>query len=158
MLQQSTIQTSKTKAMSHEQSLREKAKYSGDPWSAGNSYFKRAEEGFDSLWSGKIWPFICKADFTSTVDLAAGHGRNSAKLLPLTASLCIVDINSDNIEACKKRFASVDGHEKLHTLPTMDTTYAISNRLQSRLFIHLMRWSILKKRLLPVILRTYVAS
>lgn len=45
--------------------------------------------------------------------LAAGHGRNSAKLLPLTASLYIVDINSDNIEACKKRFTSVDGHEKI---------------------------------------------
>jgi SAM-dependent methyltransferase len=44
-------------------------------------------------------------DFTHTLDLAAGHGRNSEFLLHYAEKLAIVDIQPANIEACRARFA-----------------------------------------------------
>jgi len=56
-----------------------------------------------------IWPFLTSdaaagIDFSTTVELAAGHGRNSAKLLPLASKLHLVDINQENILFLRKRF------------------------------------------------------
>jgi ubiquinone/menaquinone biosynthesis C-methylase UbiE len=47
---------------------------------------------------------IQDVDFGSVIDLAAGHGRNSRKLLEHTNSLTIVDINQECIDYCKKPF------------------------------------------------------
>jgi hypothetical protein len=54
-----------------------------------------------------------KLDTTSTVDLACGHGRHSARLLSArreqTAlqSLVLLDVLEENVLHCKKRFADV---------------------------------------------------
>jgi ubiquinone/menaquinone biosynthesis C-methylase UbiE len=55
-------------------------------------------------WNSLIWPMIKGFDFTTVVDLAAGHGRNSVMLLKEAKRLYIVDINRECIEYCQKRF------------------------------------------------------
>jgi ubiquinone/menaquinone biosynthesis C-methylase UbiE len=85
--------------------LEDLAHYSGDPWKPTSVWWQRAETGMPALWNNLVWPFISDCDFTSTLDLAAGHGRNSAQLLKHAKRLTIMDIQSGNIEACRKRFA-----------------------------------------------------
>lgn len=88
-------------------SLDELARYSGDPWGPGNSYYEMAEPHMQNSWERLIWPFLGGAvDFTHTLDLAAGHGRNSAYLLRYAETLVIMDIQPANIEACRARFAT----------------------------------------------------
>lgn len=87
--------------------LSELAKYSGDPWKAQNPYFSRAEEFMDKLWISPIWPFIKGADFTNVVDLAAGHGRNTRKLLEFGGAVYVLDIQAGNIESCRQRFGAI---------------------------------------------------
>jgi SAM-dependent methyltransferase len=89
--------------------LRKLAAYSGDPWTPENSYFAHAEAYMEELWSGLVWPLIESCDFSHTVDLAAGHGRNSVKLAMLAKRLTIIDIQPGNIEACKQRFSGRKG-------------------------------------------------
>jgi SAM-dependent methyltransferase len=85
--------------------LEKLARYSGDPWGPKNEYFARAEAHMDNLWAKLVWPFIGDCDFTAVVDLAAGHGRNSEKLLPLVGQrLHITDIQAANVAICAERF------------------------------------------------------
>jgi SAM-dependent methyltransferase len=91
-----------------ETNLRELAKFSGDPWQPSNKYFDVAEVEFDVMWTKKIMPFIDDCDFTSTVDLACGKGRNSSKLVSISSSLFIMDINSALVEYCKHRFSEIE--------------------------------------------------
>jgi len=79
------------------------AKVVGDDWAYG-PYYDEAEPAMDAQWRDTIWPFIEGSDFSSVVELAAGHGRNSAKLLELARRLYLVDINSVNIEFLRARF------------------------------------------------------
>lgn len=71
-------------------------------------YYDKAELHMDTLWEEMIWPFLsphaAHLDFSTTMDLAAGHGRNSAKLISLASRLYIVDINQENIDFCRNRF------------------------------------------------------
>ncbi len=60
-------------------------------------------------WDDLIWPIIRGVDFSSTIDLAAGHGRNSSMLRPLAIQLTIVDINEECIDACRRRFGDDSG-------------------------------------------------
>ena len=85
--------------------LRELAAYSGDPWTSQNPYFAHAETFMEGLWHRLVLPFINGCDFSHTVDLAAGHGRNSVKLAALADRLTIVDIQPGNIEVCIQRFS-----------------------------------------------------
>lgn len=87
-----------------ENRLKEQAKYSGDPWVPANPYFAHAEKHMQSSWDKLIWPTIKDCRFDVVIDLAAGHGRNSEKLLPLSGKLIVMDIQAGNIEACRKRF------------------------------------------------------
>ncbi|MCF3591023.1 methyltransferase domain-containing protein [Planktothrix agardhii 1029] len=82
------------------------AAYSGEPWLPSHEYFIKAEAHIDRLWESLIWPFIDDCDFSNVLDLAAGHGRNSRKLLESAKSdhLVILDIQEGNIEVCKQRF------------------------------------------------------
>lgn len=84
--------------------LRHAARASGDPFRE-SPYYEAAEPDMDEQWRDLIWPMIRDCDFTATVDLAAGHGRNSAKLLEHVESLTIVDINEECLDACRRRFA-----------------------------------------------------
>jgi SAM-dependent methyltransferase len=91
------------------QKLTELAAYSGDPWTPESSYFRDAEASMEPIWKEIVQPFIEGCDFSHTIDLAAGHGRNSAILCTLAKRLTIMDFQPGNIEVCKKRFAGRKG-------------------------------------------------
>ena len=67
-------------------------------------YHLDAEAGMDEQWTTLIWLLIKDSDFSVTVDLAAGYGRNSVKLLPQAGLLILVDINQECIDYCRRRF------------------------------------------------------
>ena len=77
----------------------------GADW-AETCYYDDAEKVMDDAWDRLVWPFIKDCDFSSVVDLAAGHGRNSDKLKEMADHIHIVDINQSNIDFCKNRFAA----------------------------------------------------
>ena len=70
-----------------------------------SGYYDSAERGMDQRWASLIWPNIRDCSFDVVVDLAAGHGRNSRKLLEHAKQLYIVDVNEENVEFCRSRFA-----------------------------------------------------
>jgi|RhiMethySRZTD1v2_1073278.scaffolds.fasta_scaffold329793_1 ubiquinone/menaquinone biosynthesis C-methylase UbiE len=90
-------------------SLSESAMKVGKDWRGDSriatEYYKSAERWIDQAWIQTIWPFIQRCDFSCVVDLAAGHGRNTRKLLEVAKKLYVVDINMDNIRFCQQRFA-----------------------------------------------------
>jgi SAM-dependent methyltransferase len=85
--------------------LRRGAKKSGDPFRE-SPYYEMAEPRIDDLWNRVIWPRIEGMDFTRVVDLAAGYGRNTAKLLAVARELIVVDINETCVDACRARFGA----------------------------------------------------
>jgi ubiquinone/menaquinone biosynthesis C-methylase UbiE len=89
--------------------LCELARTSGDPF-RGGPYYDVAEPDMDHQWDNLIWPMLEDKgiDFHCVLDLAAGHGRNSAKLRRHADRIIIVDINQENIDACQKRFRGDD--------------------------------------------------
>jgi SAM-dependent methyltransferase len=84
--------------------LRKRASAEGAIWK-NHPYFDQAEDSLLPQWTGLIWPMIEDCDFTSVVDLAAGHGRNSEQLRHVAGQITIVDVNRENIDFCKVRFA-----------------------------------------------------
>jgi SAM-dependent methyltransferase len=80
------------------------AAYSGDPWTPDNPYFLEAEKHGRWLWENLTWPFIDDSDFSTVLDLAAGHGRNSVFLLNHANRLIISDIQEGNVTICRERF------------------------------------------------------
>jgi SAM-dependent methyltransferase len=70
-----------------------------------NPYYEHAEPYMESLWQGLIWPIVADFDFTVTIDLACGHGRNTAFLVPLAQRLYAMDVNEENVAFCRARFA-----------------------------------------------------
>jgi ubiquinone/menaquinone biosynthesis C-methylase UbiE len=85
--------------------LSDVAKEVGDDW-ADSSYYDQAEKGFWVQWRDDIWPLIRDSDFSCTVEIGAGRGRNSERLQPLARKLYLVDINGSNIEWLYDRFRS----------------------------------------------------
>jgi ubiquinone/menaquinone biosynthesis C-methylase UbiE len=79
----------------------------GKDW-VESPYYEDAEKFIDTQWDGLIWPFIQGSDFSNTIDLAAGHGRNTKKLKKIAQKLWVVDMNKENVEFCKLRFAKDD--------------------------------------------------
>ena len=73
-----------------------------------NKYYSLAESKIDKQWETLIWPVIQDCDFSSVIDLAAGRGRNTRKLIEKSEKIVIVDFVESNIESCKERFASYD--------------------------------------------------
>ncbi|MDB5607775.1 MAG: methylase involved in ubiquinone/menaquinone biosynthesis [Bradyrhizobium sp.] len=69
-----------------------------------DGYFRDAEAVMSEQWRKVIWPIIEGSDFSSILELAPGHGRNTERLLPLAGSIDLVDINQSCIDACKGRF------------------------------------------------------
>ena len=69
-------------------------------------YFVHAEEFMPLQWERTIWPIIRDEDFTSTLELACGHGRNTEFLRQHAKSIDLVDVNRTCIDACEKRFGS----------------------------------------------------
>lgn len=75
----------------------------GDDWVDGQ-YYDDAERDMDVQWRDLVWPMIQGADFSTTLDLAAGHGRNTARLLEQGGRVIAVDINQTNIDFMRRRF------------------------------------------------------
>jgi len=73
-------------------------------------YHLDAEGGMDEQWERMIWPWLQELDLRVVVDLAAGFGRNSAKLLPYVERMYVVDINQECVDRCKQRF---QGHKNV---------------------------------------------
>lgn len=73
-----------------------------------NSPYHREAEAFAAeQWAWLVEPFLADAvDFSRTLDLAAGQGRNAARLLPRARELWLVDILAENIAACRARFGA----------------------------------------------------
>lgn len=69
-------------------------------------YFAHAEPHMAKQWNNIIWPIIKDADFTHTIELACGHGRNTEFLRRLAKTVDLVDVNENCIEACRVRFGS----------------------------------------------------
>jgi len=84
--------------------LAQVAREVGDDWKE-SPYYDSAERYMKDLWEGLIWGFIKDCDFSCVVDLAAGHGRNTEKLREVGQKIYLVDINEENVQFCRKRFA-----------------------------------------------------
>jgi ubiquinone/menaquinone biosynthesis C-methylase UbiE len=80
-----------------------KGHISGDPFK-NSPYFAAAENDMKKHWDYYIWPRIKELDKSVVLDLACGHGRNTALLAPLSGKVIAADINTECIEACKERF------------------------------------------------------
>lgn len=89
--------------MKDETDLGELARTVGDDWKAG-PYYDEAEASMEASWTEVVWPLIHSSDFTSVVEIGAGHGRNSERLRHLAERLYLVDINTENIQFLKDRF------------------------------------------------------
>ena len=89
--------------------LLEKAMSFGSPF-RNTPYYDVAEPEMDNQWETLIRPMLKDKgiDFHCVVDLAAGHGRNSAKLRNYADRIIIVDILQENIDACQERFKGDD--------------------------------------------------
>jgi ubiquinone/menaquinone biosynthesis C-methylase UbiE len=85
----------------------------GRDWTEG-PYYDEAELAMEEQWLGEIWPLIREVDFECTVELAAGHGRNSEKLRHLARHLYLVDINIENIDFLRRRFADATNITFVH--------------------------------------------
>lgn len=92
-------------ALPEEKKLHALARYSGDPWVPENEYFKSAEVHMDGVWKDLIFPFIAQCDFSAVIDLAAGQGRNTRLLASRAARVLVLDIQAENVEVCRRRFA-----------------------------------------------------
>jgi ubiquinone/menaquinone biosynthesis C-methylase UbiE len=68
------------------------------------AYYDEAEQGMERRWSGMIWPFIRDCEFDQVIDLACGHGRNTAKLAAISKHVYAVDVVEENITFCADRF------------------------------------------------------
>jgi hypothetical protein len=74
------------------------------------NYFSVAEGVMGWQWDNVIWPIIRESDFTSTLELGCGHGRNADRLRRLAKTIDLVDINESCLSACRRRFGdSLDG-------------------------------------------------
>jgi SAM-dependent methyltransferase len=67
-------------------------------------YFAHAEEFMQVQWERTIWPIIKDEDFSATLELACGHGRNTEFLRRYAKSIDLVDVNQTCIDACERRF------------------------------------------------------
>jgi hypothetical protein len=67
-------------------------------------YFGDAEPYMEGQWNATVWPIIKDSDFSSTLEIACGHGRQSEFLRRHARDLHLVDVNEACIEACRRRF------------------------------------------------------
>jgi Methyltransferase domain len=72
-------------------------------------YYADAEGEMSWQWEKLIFPYVKDFDYASVLEIAPGHGRNSAKLAERAQHLHLVDVNQTCIDACKKRFGEKQG-------------------------------------------------
>src|SRR4051794_23170489 len=78
----------------------------GECWKYADIYYDGAEPEMDGRWEYLLSPYLTGFDFSVCVDLAAGHGRNTRKLLEQSGCNLVycIDINESNVEFCLRRF------------------------------------------------------
>lgn len=105
LLRRAAARLDATDAASQKRSeaLAEVARRVGDDW-RDQPYYEDVERYMDASWDADIWPMIRRCNFNSVVDVAAGHGRNTRKLLDVADRVVVSDINAENIEVCRRRF------------------------------------------------------
>jgi SAM-dependent methyltransferase len=99
--------TEATNAEARNETLARLAAVVGSDWRNAVDYYRAAEDDLDRRWAHQIWPFIMGSNFEVCVDLAAGYGRNTVRLLqqPGCRRVYCVDTNIENIEFCRTRFS-----------------------------------------------------
>ncbi len=75
----------------------------------GASYYDNVESSIDRQWRDTIFPLVKDGDFARVLELAPGHGRNTAKLMEISGEILLVDANKSCIDFCKERFKSYRG-------------------------------------------------
>ena len=97
-------------ARARRQRLLEAAREVGEPYRCAD-YFAAAEADMGRYWDALIWPALAPhgIDFSCTVDLAAGHGRNTEVLRRLAGRVLAVDMIEECVESCRSRFADDPG-------------------------------------------------
>lgn len=72
-------------------------------------YYNSVEKMAKSQWDKMIVPFLGDhdIDFTTTLELAVGHGRMTAILLGKSTHLIGVDVLKENIDFCRDRFGPI---------------------------------------------------
>jgi len=85
-------------------SAQEVARQIGDDWKVA-AYYELAEAAMEPAWHELLFPLLKDCDFSAVLDLAAGHGRNSEYLRKYAQKIYVADINIENIEFCRRRFA-----------------------------------------------------
>ena len=71
-------------------------------------WFDKAEQTFEEMWSADLWPTIKSGDFTTTLEIGPGAGRNSEKLSQVAKTLHLVDLNSYALDCCRERLADFE--------------------------------------------------
>jgi SAM-dependent methyltransferase len=96
----------RSKAWGSESRVHAVARSEGFLWgnAVGDTYFSRAERDVDRVWDAHIWPVIGPLSYDTALDIAAGRGRNSAKLATRTKKVICVDINPENVSFLQERF------------------------------------------------------
>jgi ubiquinone/menaquinone biosynthesis C-methylase UbiE len=69
-------------------------------------WFVFAEPFIAAQWTDTIWPRIEGSDFTTTVEVGPGGGRNSQRLKDVASTLYLVDLNEYALARCRARFQS----------------------------------------------------
>lgn len=95
-----------TKASTSLPRLREVANSEGFLWGdqVAETYFARAERDMGMHWDEIIRPLLEHVTYDTVLDIAAGRGRNSARLAAHAKQVICLDINPDNIGFMQKRF------------------------------------------------------
>ena len=86
----------------------------GHSHDVSKGYFIDAEPAMAAQWNKIIFPLIKDLNFTTVLDLACGHGRNTEFLRHLTKDLYLVDINQSCIDACRERFGDEKEGTRFH--------------------------------------------
>ena len=70
-----------------------------------NPYYERAEKLLYVFWNdeSKYKQLFSRLDLSSTVELAAGHGRHAEIVAPLAGEMIVMDIHDSNLAACRSR-------------------------------------------------------
>jgi ubiquinone/menaquinone biosynthesis C-methylase UbiE len=74
-----------------------------------DNYYRVAEGQFSEQWDEVIWPAIQDFEFTTTLELSPGGGRNTERLCTLASRLIAVDYNQDPLNRTQARLGTTQG-------------------------------------------------
>jgi ubiquinone/menaquinone biosynthesis C-methylase UbiE len=86
--------------------IRTRAQQDGMHWGddVAESYYQAAANDTNRHWRDFVLPVIGDLDYHAVVDIAAGRGRNTRKLLKRADRVWCVDINPENIAVLEDEF------------------------------------------------------